>query len=99
MAARFLEDLSKMIQAEIHLAELGLRNALQAQIDQMLATLAVAGLVGCALLCVLAAVVLLLHHWIDWWAAFALTALLSALAALVVRSRPSRTSAPPTENN
>ena len=85
LAARFLDDFSKMMQAEIHLAELGLRSIFQSQIDQIFAMLAVAGLLGSAVLCVLAAAVLLLHHWMEWWAAFALTALLSLAIAICVR--------------
>lgn len=97
LAARFLEDLSKMMQAEIRLAELGLRSALQSEIDHLLATLAVAGLLWCAALCILAAVILLLHHWMEWWAAFALTALLSSAVALGVRMATTRASSIVTE--
>lgn len=89
LAARFLEDLSKMMQAEIRLAELGLRSALQSQVDQLLAMLAVAGLLFCAVFCILAAVVLLLHHWMEWWAAFALTAVLASIIAISVRAATS----------
>lgn len=85
LAARFLDDLSKMIQAEIKLTELSLKSIMQSQLDQMLAMLIVVGLLLCAALCVIAALILLLHHWMEWWAALALTALLSSAVAMLIR--------------
>jgi hypothetical protein len=89
LAARFIDDLSRMIQAEIKLTELSLKSIMQSQLDQMLAMLTVVGLLLCAALCMIAAVILLLHHWMEWWEALALTALLSSVAAMLIRTMSS----------
>jgi hypothetical protein len=92
LAAKAIDDLSHMVQAEIGLAELSLKSALQARLDQALLTFFFTGLLLIAAVCFLAATVLLFHRWMEWWESFALTGLISALVALLVRTVSRRSS-------
>lgn len=87
LAAKLLDDLSRMIHAEISLAELNLRQIVQSHIDQMLATLVVGGLMMFAAVCLLTAMILLLHRWMEWWQSFAVAAAICATVALIIQSR------------
>jgi Putative Actinobacterial Holin-X, holin superfamily III len=86
LAAKLIDDLSRMMQAEIRLAELGIRSVLQSQIDQMLETLVVGGLMLCAAICFITGAIFLFHHWLEWWQSFGLAAVLALFGALVIRS-------------
>jgi CBS domain containing-hemolysin-like protein len=87
LAAKLLDDLSRMVHAEISLAELNLREIVQSHLDQMLATLIVGGLMMSAAVCLLAAMILLLHRWMEWWQSFAVAAVICTFVALIIHSR------------
>ena len=80
-----VEGLGRIVRAEIGLFELALRSGLEAQLYR--AALLMAALVAASFgaLCLLAALVLLLHRWSGvWWIAFAATGALAMVIALAV---------------
>jgi hypothetical protein len=92
LAARALDDVARMVHAEIRLAEANFHAALDESINQVFAMLAVGCLLTAAGICLLAALILLLHHWLEWWLAFALSGGASAIigAAMIFVARVSR---------
>jgi uncharacterized membrane protein YqjE len=92
LAARAIDDVARMVQAEIHLAEASFRASLKESLVDAFMMLAVAGFIAAAAICLLAALVILLHHWVEWWLAFALTACASAAigAAVAFASRSTK---------
>ena len=89
LASRAIDDVARMAQAEIHLAEASLRASLKETVTETFAMLAVAGFLFAAGICLLAALILLLHHYVEWWLAFALSGgvcvILGAVVALIAR--------------
>lgn len=93
LAARAIDDIAHMVQAEIHLAEASFRSSLKESVNDAFAMLAVASFVAAAAICLLTALVLLLHHQgFEWWLAFAITGCVSAVIGVAVAlvSRPRR---------
>jgi hypothetical protein len=84
LAARAIDDVARMVQAEIHLAEASFRASLKESIDDAFTMLAAAGLLAAAGICVLTAAILLLHHWLEWWLALAITGCVSAIIGVTV---------------
>jgi hypothetical protein len=92
LAARAIDDVARMAQAEIHLAEASFRASLKESVNDAFAMLAVGCFLAAAGVCLLAALILLLHQWFAWWLAFALTGCASATigVAVILVSRASR---------
>lgn len=84
LASRAIDDVARMVHAEIHLAEASFRASLRESVNDAFAMLAMGCFLAAAGVCLLAALVLLLHHWLEWWLAFALTGCTSALIGAVV---------------
>jgi hypothetical protein len=82
-----MADISRIVQAEIQLAELGVRNVIEREIDRALKAAVALGLLLCAATCAVGAAVLGLHEVLgQWWAAFAVVAGASALVGVVLFS-------------
>jgi len=84
LVARAIDDVARMVQAEIHLAEASIRSSLKESINDAFAMLAVAGFLAAAGICILAALILLLHRWVEWWLALAVTGCSSAIIGAAV---------------
>ena len=84
LAARAIDDVARVVQAEMHLAEASFRSSLKENLNDAFAMFAVAGFIAAAGVCLLAALVLLLHHWLEWWLAFALAGCISGLIAVAI---------------
>ena len=87
LLSRMLEDLSRVIQLELQLLEAKIAPALTTMADQAIAGL-IAGLVilsagVMAGVCLLAALILLLHQWIPWWQCFGIGGLVAIACALI----------------
>ncbi|MGH7932627.1 MAG: phage holin family protein [Candidatus Binataceae bacterium] len=85
LAARAVDDLSRIAEAEIRLFEVGLRDALKDEIDRILKLIVALAAIGYGVLCVFAAVILLLHQLLHhWWMAFALAGALLLIAGIAL---------------
>jgi hypothetical protein len=91
LVARAVDDVSRILHSETHLLQISLSAAVKAQIDYALAVFAMVTAVICAAICVLAALILLLHksfqwwHGFPWWEAFAVGGLLMFVFGITIR--------------
>ena len=92
LLGRMLEDLTRVLQLEIQLAENRISTSLGVIGDRILAGLVVLFAGASAAVCLIAALILLLHQWLAWWQSLAaggaavLIIGLGAYAALARRS-------------
>lgn len=99
LIARAADDVARIVQSEIRLFETSFRSALEGHINYALAGLAMVGVIICGTLCALAALILYLHQWMQWWQACAIAAFIMFAAAGVIRmtalAAPSKTTGTP----
>jgi hypothetical protein len=93
LVSRAINDLSRIVHAEIRLIELGIKRLIEQEIERSLKVALALGFLLCAAICAVSATVIGLHALLGlWWAAFAIVAVLSALlgAGLIhwARQRP-----------
>ncbi|MGO9058268.1 MAG: phage holin family protein [Candidatus Binataceae bacterium] len=72
LVGRAIDDVSRIIQSEIGLFETTLSAAVEGQTDDALANLATVAVLICGAICMLGALILLLHQWLQWWLALAI---------------------------
>jgi Putative Actinobacterial Holin-X, holin superfamily III len=93
LVSRAINDLSRIVHAEIRLAELGIKNLIEQEIDRSLKVVIALGFLLCGAVCAVGAAVIGLQVVLGlWWAAFAIVAFVSGLAGvgffLWARRRP-----------
>ena len=71
LLGRMLEDLTRVLQLEIQLAENRISASLAAITDRILAGLVALFAAASAAVCLVAALILLLHQWLAWWESLA----------------------------
>jgi hypothetical protein len=83
LLGRMLEDLSRVIQLELQLLEARIAPSLMAMADRAIAGLVIlcAGVIGGS--CLLAALILLLHQWMQWWECLAIAGIAAIGCGLV----------------
>lgn len=83
LLGRMLEDLSRVIQLELQFLEASIALSLMAMADRAIAGLVIlfAGALGGS--CLLAALILLLHQWMQWWQCFAIGGSVAVACGLV----------------
>ncbi len=79
---RAVNDVSRILQSELHMFQATMRAALDAQIATAIAFLAIAAVIVCGAICILCAAILLLHRWLPWWEAFGLAGLAICVAGI-----------------
>jgi hypothetical protein len=95
LVARAVNDLSRIVHAEIRLAELGIKSVIEQEIDRSLRVAIALGLLLCAVFCTIGAAVIGLHALLGlWWAAFAIVAAISGVASIGFLFSVRRRSAP-----
>ena len=78
LVSRGVNDLSRIIHAEIRLAELGIKDLVEREIARSVKLAIALGLFLCAAACMIGAALIGLHALLGvWWAAFALIAAIS----------------------
>jgi len=81
LVARALNDLSRIVHAEFRLAELGIKQLVEQEIDRVLKVAIALSFLLCAAICAIAAAIIGLHALLGlWWPAFAIVAGISGLA-------------------
>jgi hypothetical protein len=83
LLARMVEDLSRVIQLELQLLEARIAPSLMAMADRAIAGLVIlyAGVIGGS--CLLAALIMLLHKWMQWWQCLAIGGIVAIACGLV----------------
>ena len=83
LVSRAVNDISRIVHAEIRLAELGIKRLIEREIDRSLKVVIALGFLLCAAVCAVGAAVIGLHTLLGlWWAAFAIVAAMSGLAGV-----------------
>lgn len=83
LVSRAVNDLSRIVHAEIRLAELGIRNLIEQEIDRSLKLAIALAFLLCAAVCAIGAAVIGFHALLGlWWAAFAIVAAISGGAGV-----------------
>jgi hypothetical protein len=85
LVSKAVEDISRIVRAEVRLVQLEVRDVAEREIDRALkATIALA-LIICGAICAIAATILLLQFLLGmWWLAFGIVAGLALGAGLTV---------------
>jgi Putative Actinobacterial Holin-X, holin superfamily III len=83
LLGRMLEDLSRVIQLEFRLLEAKIATSLIATADRAIAGLVIlyAGVIAGG--CFLAALILFLHDWMQWWECFAIAGMVAVACGVV----------------
>jgi hypothetical protein len=83
LVSRAVNDLSRIVHAEIRLAELGIKRLIEQELDRSLKVMVAMGFLLCAAVCAVGAAVIGLHAALGlWWAAFAIVAAISGLVGV-----------------
>jgi Putative Actinobacterial Holin-X, holin superfamily III len=83
LVSRAVNDLSRIVHAEIRLAELGIKNLIEREIDHSIKIVIALGFLLCAGFCALGAALIGLHALLGvWWGSFAIVAAISAVAGI-----------------
>jgi VIT1/CCC1 family predicted Fe2+/Mn2+ transporter len=84
LAGRLLDDLVRIIEAEVKLLEVNFGSALTASLDRAVGRLlaVLLGLLGGA--CLLAALIMLLHEWLRLWLSLAISGAVAIAAGYLV---------------
>jgi hypothetical protein len=90
---RAANDVSRILQSELHMFQITMRTALEAQIATAVAFLAIAALIICGAICILGAAILLLHQSLPWWQAFGIAGVATCVVGIASLAiiRPTRT--------
>ena len=90
LAARLIEDGSRVVELEARLLETRLMASLEALVDRAIAAMIVlyGALIGSS--CLLTALIFLLHRWVPWWESFAVVGVLMLLIVFAMYAGTSR---------
>jgi hypothetical protein len=81
LVGRAVDDVSRILQSELHMFQAKVGAELQARIANTVASLTIAAMVISGTICLLCASILLLHQWLPWWEAFGIAGLAMLLVA------------------
>jgi hypothetical protein len=90
LVGRAIDDVSHIIQSEVGLLETTVRAVVEEQTDYALANLAAVAVMICGAFCMLGALILLLHQWLQWWLALAIAGLVASAAGIAIHSAVGR---------
>jgi hypothetical protein len=82
LLAQLIVDFTKVVEAEARLARASIEPALTRVLNRWLLQLILVSLAFTGLLLMLGASVLLLHRWMEWWAAFGIAGAVTAAGAV-----------------
>lgn len=84
LAVRLLDDVVKIVEAEVKLVEVNFGSALTASLDRAVGRFLAALLLFLGACCLLAGLIMLLSHWFAMWQALAIAGAVAAGAGLAV---------------
>ena len=89
LAARTIDDLTRILQSEIRLFTASIRLAIEQESDRVMVTIAAGAFAGSGLLVLVASLVLFLREYagLAWWQSFGIVgAIMLAAAAILART-------------
>jgi len=85
LAARAVDDISRVIQGEMRLLEVRLRSAIDGQVENIFLTLAAVAVATIGALCLLVALIGFLHQWMPYWEATGIVGLTFVIGGIIMR--------------
>jgi hypothetical protein len=85
LAARAVDDVSRVIQGEMQLLEVRVRSAIEGQVESIFLTLTAVAVAIVGALCLVVALVGFLHQWMAYWQAMGIVGLSFVLLGIVMR--------------
>jgi CHASE2 domain-containing sensor protein len=86
LVTRAVDDVSRILQSEVHLLQTSMGAALARQLANAIATLTMIAVMICGAVCIVCAAILLLHEWIPLWQAFAIAGVAILLIAIAIHA-------------
>ena len=86
---KLLEDFTRVLQGEVRLLGASLEPAVENAVMRCLNHIILAVLGVCGVLCLIGAMIMLLHTWLEWWQALGATGV-TVILVVMVGSRVSR---------
>lgn len=95
--ARAVDDLTRIVHSEFRLLVAGIKGVMDEEIDRVLAFVVSGVLIFAGALCLLAAIIMFLHEFLQlpWWQSLGITAIAMFVIAFALRSFASRRFSPP----
>lgn len=90
LVGRAIDDVSHIIQSEIGLLETTVRAVVEEQTDYALANLAAVAIMICAAICMLGALIVFIHQWLQWWAGLAIAGLAASAVGVAIHAAAGR---------
>jgi hypothetical protein len=84
---RALDDLSRILRSEIQILQTNLRQAVETQISNIVVRLTIFAAMAFGAVCVLYAIILLIHQWLPLWQSFGLVGIVTLAGGLLGRNR------------
>jgi cell shape-determining protein MreD len=84
LAVRLLDDVVRIVEAEVKLVEVNFGSALTASLDRAVGRFLAALLLFLGASCLLAGLIMLLRHWLEMWQALAVAGAAAFAAAFTV---------------
>ncbi|MGC1397874.1 phage holin family protein [Candidatus Binatus sp.] len=98
LVGRAVDDVTRILQSEAHMLETSMSAALETRLASAIATLTVIAVMLSGGVCILCAVILVLHEWLPLWQSFGLAGVGLLLAGVacyaIVKPATVLTSAP-----
>jgi hypothetical protein len=79
---RAVDDVSRILRSEAQMFQTSMGVALELQISNTVAHLAIVAVMISGAICILCASILLLHQWLPWWQAFGIAGLAALVAGI-----------------
>lgn len=83
---RALDDVSRILRSEIQMFQTSMGAAVEAQIDNVVVRLTTITAMVFGAICILCALILLLHQWLPWWQCFGIAGLGAFAAGILSRA-------------
>jgi CHASE2 domain-containing sensor protein len=80
---RAVDDVSRIVRSEAHMFQTSMGAALEVHISKTAAHLTNAVVILIGALCMLCALIFLIHQWLPWWQAFGIVGLVTLLVGIV----------------
>ncbi len=97
LLARVVDDMTRIVHSEFRLLSANMKGALDEEIDRIFAFVATGVLMMVGALCLIAAIIMFLHEFVQlpWWQSFGITGVAMFAIAIATRAATSRRPSPP----
>jgi len=86
LVSRAVDDVTRILQSEVHMLQTSVGAALETQIANAIATLTVTAVMFCGAVCIVCAAILLLHEWLPLWQAFGIAGVAILLIGIAIHA-------------